>query len=208
MLVSCPNCNAQLDAPADAVGKRATCRKCGNKFQIQAAESELVLEEAGAPVFEKTASPLVAKVTAESKSSFHKQRIAILACAGVGMLASFLPWVQTSMGSGSGVDGWKGWLSLCLFVPAIVLGLRGNHSTPVLGNFRFGAVIPAALATVMGLHILIGLNVRNDPSQEQNAIAKAMKISFDIHAGIGLYLLILAGITMIVSAWLLAKPAI
>ena len=85
----------------------------------------------------------------------HKQRIVILSAAAAGMLGTFLPWVHVPiLGSVNGTGG-DGWITLLLFLPAAILGLRGNKQQPLVARIRLGAVIPAALASLIGLWKII-----------------------------------------------------
>ncbi|MDB9313349.1 hypothetical protein PN462_09585 [Spirulina sp. CS-785/01] len=135
--------------------------------------------------------------------AFHKQRLAILGIAILGCLATFLPWLHAPMvGSVSGARG-DGWITLILFIPAIVLSLRGDRLTPLVGNFRLGATIPAGLAAFIGLWKISDLNSIVSDMSDDNPFG-AM-VSSSIEVGIGLYLLIAAGIALCVVAWVLEK---
>jgi hypothetical protein len=130
-------------------------------------------------------------------AGMHPQRFGILVAAVLGMLATFLPWIEIDLDGSSIFSGHipveemsvRGWITLALFVPAVILVLRGARVTPLLGARRLGAVIPAVLATLIGAE-------------------KFLRIPplFCV-AGIGLYLLVLSGMGLAVVAWLLARPA-
>ncbi|WP_204106129.1 MULTISPECIES: hypothetical protein [Spirulina sp. CCY15215] len=135
--------------------------------------------------------------------AFHKQKLAILGIAILGCLSTFLPWLHAPViGSVSGAKG-DGWITLMLFIPAIVLSLRGDRLTPLVGNLRLGATIPAGLAAFTGLWKIFALNSIASDIGDDNPFG-AM-ISSSIEAGIGLYLLIAAGIALCVVAWVLEK---
>ena len=132
---------------------------------------------------------------------FHKQRIAILITVGCGMLATFLPWVHVPIiGAISGARG-DGWITLFLFVPALVLTLIGNRSSPLSGGRRLGSVIPAGLAALIGVWKIIDLNSIMADLPKDNPFAEALSMSVSI--GIGLYLLVAAGIALAVVSWIL-----
>jgi hypothetical protein len=40
IVVSCPECNKQIKAPADLVGKRVRCKACGHAFAVPAAPAQ------------------------------------------------------------------------------------------------------------------------------------------------------------------------
>ena len=86
-------------------------------------------------------------------AGLHRQRFAIAALAGLGMLATFLPWGHFPIiGSISGDAGEVGWTTLCCFIPAIVLALAGAKFEPLIGIARLAAAIPAGIAGSIGLY--------------------------------------------------------
>jgi hypothetical protein len=73
--------------------------------------------------------------------TFHKQRLAILMAAGLGMVATFLPWWYVPIiGAISGTKG-DGWLTLALFAPAVIATLLDCTSLPMLESLRLAAII-------------------------------------------------------------------
>ena len=137
-------------------------------------------------------------------AGLHRQRFAIAVAAGVGMLATFLPWVHAPIvGSVSGTAG-DGWITLALFIPAMVLALRGAKLHPIVGGARLGATIPAGIAALIGLYKIADLKSRMADVPRDNPFAKAMSAS--VQVGIGIYVLIAAGVALAVLAWVLAKP--
>lgn len=80
----------------------------------------------------------------------HNQRFAIVVAAGVGMLATFLPWFYVPIiGSVSGTTGAAGWITLVLFIPAMV---RALHSG------RFATSWPFATRATDKLHPVLGVD--------------------------------------------------
>lgn len=147
-------------------------------------------------------SPRDSKVPPASKpSGRHKQRFAILIAAGLGISATFLPWVHAPIiGSVAGTAG-DGWLTLVLFIPALVFALRGDSHIPIRGGKRLGLAIPAGLAAILGIWKIIGFKTAMSDAQDDNPFAKAMSLSIQI--GFGLYLLVAAGVAVAVVAWIL-----
>jgi hypothetical protein len=105
------------------------------------------------------ASPLPSQTPGADRNSslnsmvagLHKQRLAIAIAAGIGMLATFMPWAQMPIvGSVDGTAG-DGWITLALFLPALILALRGDRMTPLIGSARLGAAIPAGIAALIGV---------------------------------------------------------
>ncbi len=136
-------------------------------------------------------------------AGLHRQRFGIVAAAGAGMLATFLPWAHAPIiGSVSGIPG-DGWITLALFIPAMVLALRGDTTQVLADSHRLGAVIPAGIAALIGLSKLPKFH------SYQNFIGRDnQSIRLGLQPGIGLYLLIIAGIALVVVAWMLARPSI
>ncbi|MDA0355913.1 MAG: hypothetical protein O2796_01635 [Bacteroidetes bacterium] len=111
------------------------------------------------------------------------QKIALLVVSALGIASSFLPWVTVSlMGfskSVSGMDGGDGVLSLILFAVIILLVLVGTYKK------GFGKIVVSILAlgcAAIGVYDTL------------NAKDKAGEMA---EIGIGLYLLIAAGLGVI-----------
>ena len=140
---------------------------------------------------------------APTPSGRHKQRLGILIAAGLGISATFLPWVHAPIiGSVAGTAG-DGWITLLFFIPALIFALRGDSRVPVRGGKRLGLVIPAVLAAILGIWKIISLKTAMSGAADDNPFAKAMSLSVQI--GFGLYLLVAAGVAVAVVAWLLDK---
>ena len=123
----------------------------------------------------------------------HKQRVAIIIVSVIGMLATFLPWVNAMNAMGNiSVDGTHegvarvGWFTLLLFGITVTLVLSGDKQKAISrGNAFYGAIVPSAIATfVGGVHIMWILD----------------NLAIGEHLGIGMYLVVLAGIAVLVVA--------
>jgi hypothetical protein len=136
-------------------------------------------------------------------SGRHKQRLGILIAAGLGISATFLPWVHAPIiGSVAGTAG-DGWITLVLFLPALIIALRGDSQTAIRGGKRLGLTIPAVLAAMLGIWKIVDFQQLKSDTPDDNPIAKA--ISASVQIGFGLYLLVAAGIAVAVVAWVLDK---
>jgi len=132
----------------------------------------------------------------------NKQRIAILVPAGIGVLATFLPWVTMPIvGSVSGASG-DGWITLLLFIPAIVITLINDKSQRIEGNLLYGAIIPAGLAGLIGLYYIIDFN-SSMSAVTASAGPFGGAIAASVSVGFGLYLVVLAGIAVPVLAYMI-----
>lgn len=125
----------------------------------------------------------------------NKQRIAILIAAGVGMLATFLPWVKAPfIGSINGTQGdLGGWFTFVLYLVPVIIYIVGKQSEPIKGVYLpITAVISSLCASWTGFVTIYKLNSKMDLINSDNAFAKALTESVSIE--VGLYLVVLAGI--------------
>lgn len=130
----------------------------------------------------------------------HKQRLAIVIAAALGAVATFLPWVDIAyLGSVSGTWG-DGWFTLILYIAVLVIGLLKDKSAPLTGGLMYGAIVPGILASIIGLYDFINITSRFS-GRGDNLFTAAVNSS--ISAGIGLYLVIAAGIAIPVVAFVL-----
>jgi hypothetical protein len=137
-------------------------------------------------------------------AGLHRQRFAVCFLAGIGILATFMPWVHAPIvGSIAGTAG-VGWFTLALFIPAMVLGWRGQKLQPLIGNVRLGAAIPACLAGLIGLSKVIELNSLMAGANRDNPFAAVMAASVQI--GMGLYLMIAASAALVAVCMISCKP--
>ncbi len=91
----------------------------------------------------------------------HKQRLAVVISAGLGVIATFLPWVSVSMGflgnySVSGISIWPGMLTFLACVGAGVLAFLGADRTkPIEANYvKFVAIAGAVPFIIIVLNML------------------------------------------------------
>ncbi|MBU1238673.1 hypothetical protein KKF84_00360 [Myxococcota bacterium] len=129
----------------------------------------------------------------------HKQRIAVAALGIIGIIATFLPWVNVPiLGSISAAKAGD-WLTLVLYLPIVILAFIGDKKAPLLGKKRIGATILAVLASLIAI-------VKMSDIKSVVGGEEAMKLLGDkITIGFGLYIAIGAGFVIAVVAFLLAK---
>lgn len=134
----------------------------------------------------------------------NKQRLAILIAAGLGALATFMPWVKLPIVgtiSGTKLDGW---ITFVLFSVAIVVCLQADKNKNVEGKNLLWAIIPSVLAGLIGIWKIIDFNSKMGDSLgdiSDNPFSEALAASISIE--IGLYLVILASIAVPVLAHLM-----
>lgn len=125
----------------------------------------------------------------------HKQRTLVAIAAGIGMLATFLPWAHMPIvGSINGTAG-DGWITFGLFAIALAITLAGARQVALSKALRFAALAPAALAGILGLWKIVDFHSKmgalaNDDNPFAAAMAKAVGVD------IGLYLVVVAGIAV------------
>lgn len=145
-------------------------------------------------------------------AGFHIQRAVIGIASAVGMLATFMPWVTIPvLGTVYGTAG-DGWLTLPLFIPALVFVLRGSRLQPISGWQRFAVAIPTALAALIGIQKIVSFNsqlanMRSGMAGNPFAGAMADAMSATTGTGIGLYLLVLAGAAAAAAVFVLNRKA-
>jgi hypothetical protein len=133
----------------------------------------------------------------------HKQRVALLVIALLGMTGTLLPWLTMPMGvSIRGTETGNGRIALALFVPAVFMALVGNWKKSWQRGGPFLVfTLPSLLASaVAGLHIVNFYGQRASGSSDIELLQLAS-------LGWGLYLVAAAGIALVVFASVLQGPA-
>ncbi len=123
------------------------------------------------------------------------------------MIATFMPWIK--MGSilgtfeGTTIDGTKGgdgWITFGLFAITLLISLIKDKTKSLKGGLLYVAIIPSIIAAAIGIWEIIDLN--SSMSQEITRMTMAMSGS-SASIGFGLYLLVLAGISIPIIAFVL-----
>lgn len=133
----------------------------------------------------------------------NKQRLGMLIAAAVGMLATFLPWINMPlMGSIAGSSG-DGWISFGLFAIVLILALTGDKKTRLAGKKFIASLVMGVLAGALGIWKIVDFKSSMSEAMGGDIFAEAMGASFSI--GIGLYLMVLAAIAVLVIGFII-KP--
>jgi hypothetical protein len=141
----------------------------------------------------------------------HKSRFAFLAAADLGIIATFLPWEKISVlgvvsDTNSGTEivesvlGTKGvgWVSLLLFAIAAIICFAGKRALPISAGKKWTVMVMGLLTCIIGVHTYLDVT--------QKAILNPQEsggITFESSAGIGIYLVIAAGLALVVMSLLL-----
>ena len=133
-----------------------------------------------------------------STSVWNKQRLVILISAALGMIATFLPWVNAPiLGSIAGTKG-DGWFTFVLYLIPLVIALIGKQIEPIKAPIIYTAVIPSVIASIVGIWKIKDFNSVMGETDSSNSISEAINASTSI--GFGLYLVVLAGIGVAFAA--------
>lgn len=129
----------------------------------------------------------------------NKQRSAILIASGLGVLASFLPWVKVPfIGSINGTSGdGDGWITFVLFAITLLISLLGQKTKAITGGLFYGAILPGLIAGIVGALNIVDINSK---------IAKT-GLSGSISIGYGLYLVVIAGFALPILGFLIKDKA-
>jgi hypothetical protein len=104
------------------------------------------------------------------------------------------------LGSVNGTQG-DGWITLVLFAIAILISLSKDKTKAIEGGLLYAAILPGGLAGAIGLWKIIDFNSKMEEVMGSNAMAEAMGSTVSI--GIGLYLVVLAGIALPIVGFLI-----
>lgn len=128
-----------------------------------------------------------------------RQRLAILITAILGCLATFLPWIKGPIiGSLDGTRG-DGWITFGLFIIPILIAAIGNTSAALNTAQLLGTIIPAVLAVGIGMWKIADFKkIMKSEGDEYNEFMGDLSNAFSI--GNGIYLLIIAGVLLIILA--------
>lgn len=133
----------------------------------------------------------------------HRQRIAILIASAAGMLGTFLPWVNIPlMGSLNGTGG-DGWITFGLFGVAFLITFLGNKTLALKGVYLALGLISGVIAGAIGVWKILDFNSSIGRTAPQTELVKSFgKL---VSVGFGLYLIVVAGIAVLLSGILLRK---
>ena len=134
----------------------------------------------------------------------NQQRLAILIAAGLGALATFMPWVKAPfIGTIAGSQG-DGWVTLALFSVAIVVSLLSDKTKRVEGGALYAAVIPPIIAALIGIQkISYFSSIMAEMEADMGDNPFAMALGATVSIEFGLYLIVLAGIAVPALAYLI-----
>jgi len=128
----------------------------------------------------------------------HKQRLAILIVAGIGMLAIFMPWYKSPItGTVDGTQGALGWIIFSLFTIPLAFSLLDNRTNAIRKTPLYVAMIAGILSASLGLYAILSVAIYLNAEMDSGSLdSQLYRISF----GFGLYLTVIAGIAIPIVA--------
>lgn len=134
----------------------------------------------------------------------HRQRLAMTIAAGLGVLATFMPWVNVPLiGSVPGTQG-DGWITLVIFAIALLPALANDRARPLVGTQLVAFAAAGAICAAIGIWKILDLKRAMGGIDESNPFAQALSASVSI--GFGLYLVVGAGIALVLLGFALKDP--
>lgn len=134
-----------------------------------------------------------------------RQRTGLLLMSGAAAFGAFLPWVNAPMvGSVSGTAGADGWIVVVLAAIALVAGLMGDRSKPMSFEARVVCLLMGAGVGGIGLW-----KIFDDQNMKQSLVAQGgytAALSTRVSVGTGLYVIVAAGVVMMLRAGMSQKP--
>lgn len=119
----------------------------------------------------------------------NKQKISAMAFAALGMVGTFLPWVELPiLGSISGTAG-DGWISLFLYLISLAIAFAGDRNTEFSLAKWIAYSVPAALGSALGIWKIMEFTDKLGGTG-----------FFGVELGIGLYLVAFSGILGVLTA--------
>lgn len=195
---ACPDCHNSMRIAARSIGKAVTCPFCKKLIVVPPPSSpppvpdqplETGFDFIQQPQIQRNPPPPNPPM---ASNSISPQQVAILICAIIGMMGTFMPWVSMPIvGSISGTAG-DGWITFALFSVSLILAFASPST-------RVWSLVPAILASgIAGWKIGEFANLKqetlneigNDPFGLGNAMVQTIRIEA------GLYLILLAGIVL------------
>jgi hypothetical protein len=124
----------------------------------------------------------------------NNQRLAVVVIAAVGMLGTFMPWVNIPIvGSVNGTKG-DGWITFFIFAIPLLLNLLSEKTLPLSINITYITIAAGVTAAGFAVWKIIDFNRSMPDVDKDNPFAKML--SSTVSVGFGLYLIAIAGIAM------------
>ena len=149
-------------------------------------------------------------------SIMHRSRFAFLAAADLGIIATFLPWEKISVlgvvsETNSGTEivesvlGTKGvgWISLLLFAIAAIICFAGKRALPISTGKKWTVMVMGLFSCIIGVHTYLDITQKIVLNPQESG-----GIMFESSAGSGIYIVIAAGLALVLLSLLFQKKEV
>lgn len=131
----------------------------------------------------------------------HKQKLTVLILSIIGMLCTFMPWVNIPLVGALNGTQRDGWISPVLFSIPVLLCLLRDQSAPFNKLQGYGIASIGALIFFFTLYKIIGFSTGMAQIAQDNPFAEILEQNVSI--GFGLYLLLLTGAALPIAVFTL-----
>lgn len=128
----------------------------------------------------------------------NSQKRVVLTIAAIGMLTTFMPWVQGQLPGGTMDRNGEEWIILALFSIPVLLCLTKDKSAPLRGIRLYAAMLPAIMIAIIAILKMREFSTQISPIDPDHPFAEFMDTGVAI--GFGLYLLLLAALALPLAA--------
>ena len=139
----------------------------------------------------------------------NKQRLSIIIVSLIGMGSTFMPWVLMDDVSENGAHS-SSWLTFAMFVLCIVFALLGKQENKMVLGQRLAVILCSLIAIGYAVLIIWGLKTQMDKVSQHPLFRfspEAQELLQHVIVGWGLYVLIGAGIGVIVLSLIYGKSS-
>lgn len=213
---TCPSCSEPLEAPDALCGDAIECPVCMASVlvpvpMVAPAVTSVFDIELGAPQRQALSrpQPSMRPHPVMLHPPCHPRRLIIAIAAGIGMSATFMPWIRAPIiGSVSGVGG-DGWFTFAAFLAVLALtfslrifdhpGAPSSAHSDLSGRRRVVIALLGLVGAGIGVLKLVQVHdVISEMRDTSNAIAGIMATA--TQPGFGPYAIVLCGIAVFIAA--------
>ncbi|MDX5321543.1 MAG: hypothetical protein LPK45_10480 [Bacteroidota bacterium] len=136
----------------------------------------------------------------------HKQKLTVLILSIIGMLCTFMPWINIPLVGALNGTQRDGWISLALFCIPVLLCLLWDQSVPLNKLQGFVVASLGALLFFFTLYKIIDFSTGMAQIAQDNPFAEMLEQKVSI--GFGLYLLMLTGAALPIAVFTLTNKKV
>lgn len=133
----------------------------------------------------------------------HKQKLVVLIISIIGMLCTFMPWVNIPLiGAINGIQG-DGWITLTTFAVTAILSLTKDQAAPLKKGQGYLVAGLGGLLFFHALYKIIDFSTGMAQIAQDNPFAEMLDNTVSI--GFGLYLLLFAALALPIAVFALFR---